>query len=470
MFRDASRAPAGTAMAGGGALLRSDGPIADLGPAISALVMPDGFLPALHFTGDTVEQVYEAATWSYAAISVNAEAAASLPLVVQRRTKNAWVDDPNHDLNRFVQEPFGPGVRPCWNLNQLIEVIAQQLYLVGDHFSAIDSYRGGRFPAVDPWHPQDVFVWSDGRRATSYEHQPRPRVERLGPRADFSTERRIAREVLHAMFVGPGSMVRGHSPLTVARRPIETDRIAQERVRANLLNKVAPGLIIKHTPGQARTSIGNVNAASTTQRDALIAYLREEYAKTTKDGRPLVLGADTDLMQPPETISQLAYADVRGMTREEMLAIFRTPPPLLGILGDSTLQNIRWSVKIWWATALAPLLRSILWTINAQIVRRFYGLDVRIHFGVDESEIGLEILRSRAEVAQILTGIGHSTNDASQRVDLGMPLRPELEAANMGVVVAGHAEDAPQGTLPGGNAAPEPAAEAPAEEIATDGQ
>lgn len=471
MFREAARAPVGTAIGGGGDLMRATaGPLADLGPAISALIQPDGFLPSLIFTGDTVEQVYEAATWSYAAISVNAEAAASLPLVVERRDGDKWLIDLDHDLNRFIEEPLGPGIRPNWNLNQLVEVIAQQMYLVGDHFSAIDSFRGGRFPAVDPWHPQDVFVWSDGQRATQYEHQPRPRVERLSPGANFSTEVRPAREVFHAMFGGPGSMVRGHSPLTVARRPIETDRIAQERVRANLLNKVAPGLIIKLTPGQARRSIGDALTPSIAQRDALIQYLKDEYAKTTKDGTPLVIGADTELLQPPETIAQLAYADVRGMTREEMLAIFRTPPPLLGILGDSTLQNIRMSVKIWWATALAPLLRNILWTLNAQIVRRFYGTDVRLIFGVDESEIGLEVLRSRAEVAQILTAVGHSTNDASQRVNLGMPLRPELDAANMGVVVAGHAPDAPPGTLPGTNEAPAPAVDEPAEETASDAQ
>lgn len=473
MFREAASAPVGTAIGGGGALMRATaGPIADLGPAISALIMPDGFLPALHFTGDTVEQVYEAATWSYAAISANAEAAASLPILVQRRKGDAWIEDLDHDLNQFVAEPLGPGIRPCWNLNQLIEMIAQQLYLVGDSFARIDSFRGGRFPAVEPWHPQDVFVWSDGQRATEYEHQPRPRVERLSPGADFSTERLPARKVLHVMFGGPGSMVRGHSPLTVARRPIETDRIAQERVRANLLNKVAPGLILRHTPGQARGWAAAL-APGTTQRDQALKYLRDEYAKATQDGLPLLVGPDTELMSPPETIAQLAYADVRGMTREEMLGIFRTPPPLLGILSDSTLQNIRWSVKIWWATALAPLLRNILWTLNAQIVRRFYGLDVRLNFGVDESEIGLEVLRSRAEVAQILVGVGHSTNDASQRVNLGMPLRPELDAANMGVVVAGHADDAPSGTLPGANQPPEPAAaesDEPAEETASDAQ
>jgi phage portal protein BeeE len=448
-FHAAVRGPSSLAVVDGPGELRTDPAFADLGPLISALVQGDGFLPSISFLGDTVEQVYEAATWSYAAISANAEAAASLPIVVERREDGGkWVEDADHEANAFVEEPLGPGTRPAWNLNQYIEVIAQQLYLTGDSVGRIFSYRGGALPAIDPWHPQDVFIWDDGRRPVEYELQPRPRGERMRTSQGFATRLESPKDILHVMFGGPSSLIRGHSPLTVARRPITTDRLAQERVKANLGNKVAPGLIFRHTPGEAR-GYAAAHAMSTDQRGAFIAYLREEYGQAVKEGLPLIIGADTEVLGTPETLSQLAVADVRGMTREEILGIFRTPPPLLGILGENALQNIRWSIKVWWGIALAPLLRNILWTINAHIMRRFFGADVRLWFQVDESEIGLEILRSRAEVAQILVGIGHGANDASQRVQLGMPIREELEAANMGVVVAGHAEDAPGGTLPG---------------------
>lgn len=457
-FHAAVRGPSSLAVVDAPGELRTDRAFADLGPLISALVQGDGFLPSISFLGDTVEQVYEAATWSYAAISANAEAAASLPIVVERKDGGKWIEDGDHDANAFIEEPMGPGTRPAWNLNQYIEVIAQQLYLTGDSFGRIFSYRGGSLPAIDPWHPQDVFIWDDGRRPVEYELQPRPRGERMRTSKGFATRLEAPKDVLHVMFGGPSSLIRGHSPLTVARRPITTDRYAQERVKANLINKVQPGLIFKHTPGQAR-GYAAAHAMSTDQRDAFIAYLTKEYGQAVKEGLPLIIGADTEVQGVPETLSQLGVIDVRNMTREELLAILRTPPPLLGILSDSTLQNIRWSIKIWWAVALAPLLRNILWTINAHVMRRFFGPDVRLWFQVDESEIGLEILRSRAEVAQILVSIGHGANDAGQRVQLGMPIRPELDAANMGVVVAGHAEDAPGGTLPGaaGDDEPEPA-------------
>jgi phage portal protein BeeE len=354
-FNAAVRGPASLAVVDAPGELRTDPAFADLGPLISALVQADGFLPSVSFLGDTVEQVYEAATWSYAAISANAEAAASLPIVVERRENGAWVEDSEHDANAFIAEPMGPGTRPAWNLNQYIEVIAQQLYLTGDSFGRIFSYRGGTIPAIDPWHPQDVFVWDDGRRPVEYELQPRPRGERMRTSQGFTTRIEQPRDILHVMFGGPSSLIRGHSPLTVARRPIETDRFAQERVKANLINKVAPGLIFKHTPGEAR-GWAAAHAMSKNQRDDFIAYLREEYGQAVKEGLPLIIGADTEVLGTPETVSQLATADVRGMTREEMLGIFRTPPPLLGILSDSTLQNIRWSIKIWWAVALAPLL------------------------------------------------------------------------------------------------------------------
>ena len=421
----------------------SDSTLVNFGPAISALLLPDGFLPSLFVVGDTVEQLYEACTWSYAAISANAEAVSSLPLKIQIREDGHWRDAPDHELTAFIEEPLGPGQRPTWNLNQYLEVMALQLQLVGDSFARIATYRRGRIPQLDPWHPQDVRVIDDGRRAIAYQHQPAARGEFTRGGQDRTIVEWAPRDVMQISVAAPSSMVRGHAPFDAARRVVETDRIAQERARANLLNKIAPSMIVKHTPGEMR-GFARAQSASAEQREDLLAYLKKEYADAQKDGRPIVLGASTDLTPVPDTIQQIAYADVRGLTQEEILAIHKTPPPLLGILRDSTLQNFRWSIKVWWFVMLQPMLRNILWTINAQVLRRVGARDVRVWFDVDaDSELGLEVLIGRAELGNALVQMGHSANDASRRAALGMPERPELDHANMGAVVAGHAADVP---------------------------
>jgi phage portal protein BeeE len=442
---------------------------------IAALVLNNGLIPSVILSGDSVEQVYEAATWSFAAMSANAEAVASMPIVVEtQKPGEDWQIDREHELNAFVEEPLGPGQRPSWDLNQYLEMVCLQKYIVGDSFARILSFQRGKMPALDPWHPSDVTVWDDGRRVAFYQHIPRPRGQFTG-----KTQPSLGRiqnwgpkDVFHCMFGSPTSLIRGSSILRVALRAMEIDRTAQERVRANLLNKLGIGVVLQHAPGQT----GGLSALSTkgmseAQETDAKTQLREEFQAAQRDGEVFVMGGSTSLIKPPNTIDQLNYDGVRGQALREILAIFRTPPQLLGILENSTLQNSANSVRLWWGNAVSPMLLNILKTLNAQVVRRFFpstsALKVRLGFSVGNSPIGLEILKSRAETAQVIVGLGFSANDGARRVELGMPDRPELDQTNMPAVVAGHAVDVGAGEAPSEepeaepeNAAePEPAAE-----------
>lgn len=427
----------------------------------SALVLSDGFIPAVILNGDNLEQVYEATTWSYAAMSANAEGIASLPGIVQRRgtgpSEARWVIDLEHPLNDFLAAPFGPDIEPRWTWNQLIETIALQIYLAGNSYLKLVSLRGGSRFAVQLLHPQDVDVISDGIRPVGYRHTPRAR----GTSSSLST---VAQEtggseildpsqVIHIMHASPGSQIKGHAPLRTALRSMEIDRTAQERVGANLINRLGIGLVI---------SFEQPFGVTQEQRTEFEKYLADNFQKASRDGSPLVLGSKAKVEQVPSTIDQLAYFDVRKFSRDEILAIFRTPPPMLGVLENATLQNFAQSRRIWWSVALQPLLQTILWSVQRQAVAPTFGEDIRLWFDLTDSEIGLDILSSKADVASKLVGLGYSTNLANARVELGMPFVPELDVSNARFVVAGREENLNEEVeeVPQDEQAPEPAQEA----------
>lgn len=446
-------------------------PGAGIGMGVSTLILNNGLIPSIILSGDSVEQLYEAATWSYAAMSANAEAVASLPIVVEtKKPDEDWQIDEEHDANRFIEEPFGPGARPTWDINQYIETITLQKYIVGDSFGRIFSYQRGTLPAIDPWHPSDVTVWDDGRRVAFYQHLAMPRGQFTARAASTGLQNWDPKDVFHCMYGSPTSLIRGASTLRVALRAMEIDRTAQERVRANLLNKIGIGVVLQHAPGPT----GGLSALSTSslspeQEAAAKKDLRDEFQAAQKEGEVFVMGGSTTLIKPPNTIDQLAYDPVRNMVLREIMAIFGTPPQIFGILENSTLQNSDNSVKLWWGNALSPMLTSILKTFNSQVMRRFFpstdALKVRLGFRIDGSPIGIQILKTRAETAKVIVDLGFPANASAKRVGLGMPDSPELDTPQMPAIVAGHASD-----LAPGQAAeepePEPAAAAEPDEEA----
>lgn len=418
--------------------LKSSG-LSDLSD-VSALVLGDGFIPAVSLDTDSLDVLYESATWSYAAMSANAEVAASLPGIVQRSGRGpgeaSWVGEPDHALNEFLRNPFGPGIQPAWNWNQLLETLGLQLYLCGNAYLPIEQVDGGERFFVDLWNPQDVEIISDGTRPVAYRYTPRARgqgsfragvIPPAGPSVTLPAD-----QVVHITMASAGSLIEGRAPIEPSRRPMEIDRTSQERVKANLINRLGIGLVV---------SFDQAFGPTREQRDDLEAYLKEKFQKATRDGSPLVLGSKAKVESVPGTIDQLAYFDVRKFAREEILAIFRTPPPILGVLENATLQNFAQSRRIWWSVALEPLLKTVLWAINAQAVRPVYGDGVRLWFDLADSEIGLDILSNKADVAKKLIDLGYSTNLANARVDLGMPFVPELDESNSRFVVAGREEN-----------------------------
>jgi len=382
----------------------------------------DGFIPAIQFSGDNLETLLEASTFSYACISGNSEAIASLPAIVQRAGKaneDKWVEISTHPLNDLIKHPFGTnGNLPKWSWNQLVETMAQHIYLTGNAWLKPALIKSGKNPRI-----KAVYLLIEPSKMKAREGSDGVPIE-----YQYGSEKYRPNELVNIQNAAPGSLWKGQCPLHAAMRDVEIDRTAHNRQKANLENRVAPGIVVE---------IDGFFGPTEEQKQQVLKELTENYQKATQDGTPLVVGKGAKIHPPIQAGQASDIFDTRRFSRDGMLAVFRTPPPIVGIYENATLQNFATATKIWWLNALFPMLNTIYSALNNQLIWPIYGDQVRLWYDVTGSDIGLTILKDRVDVAQGLVNLGYPTNIAARRVGLNMEHVPDLDLANSQIVVAG---------------------------------
>jgi HK97 family phage portal protein len=358
----------------------------------------------------------EAAAKSYACITANSEAAASLPWVVQRRAGAGWVADPTHELNELLRNPTGvpADARPMLSWQQWLELMFQHLYLEGDAFDEIG--RVGKRPvALNPLFPDKVKVdTQDGRTATLYRYN--------------GTHKIVPENMLHVWNTNPGSLLEGQAPYDAAEDAISTESTAQQRTDAELTNKIQPGIMVIFEKGIKRE-----------QADDFLSDLNDRFGENSDSGKPLVLGGGPEVKSFPATI--VDFEKVRKLAAADIYAVFGTPPPIVGDMQAATLQNFATAVRIWWNNKLFPLLQLAAGSINTQVVHPFYGPDVRLWYDVAGTEVGLVLFDAAVDIAQKLVNVGYPPNIAAEKVGLGMPHVPELDKPLQQLALAGREDE-----------------------------
>lgn len=119
------------------------------------------------------------------------------------------------------------------------------------------------------------------------------------------------------------------------------------------------------------------------------------------------------------------------------MAVLGTPPPVLGLYDNATLNNFAQAFKLWWMITLFPLLQAIYEAINTQLVYPVYGPDYRLWYDDAGSEIALLLLKERVETAAGLVAIGVPPNLAMRRASIDIEEVAELDVPLMNLQLAG---------------------------------
>jgi hypothetical protein len=344
-------------------------------------------------------------------------------VIVQRKGPAGWITDPDHELNRFTEDPLGRDDNlPYWSWQQLFYVSALHRYVVGNSFWLPVEVKG-KLDSVVLW------LSPDGVTATENAYKAPVEFKLTGSQGSIT---KPAAEVVNIMAPSPDSYWKGLAPLSVALRAIETDYQAAERQRYNLRNKVAPGMIV---------SIETPLGPKPDQRGNIMDELVDNYQAAEKDGTPWVIGGAAKV-HPPLTSTELQYFDTRAFSRDEILAVIGMPPPVAGVLDRAILNNFTAANTLWWNHYLVPVINEIYGAINAQLIRKYYpDGDVRIWYDLTGSDVALQLFRERIQVGLELQKLGYPTNEINKRLGLEMTEHPILDLPNTQLIQAGRTEE-----------------------------
>lgn len=383
-------------------------------------------MPAQIYWGGTLQTNLEASVWSYVCITQNAEAIASLPAVIQELRAGQWVTiDPSRvdrRLKNLLSQPLGSpeAGAPQWSWSQLVETSLQHQMIAGNAFW-VPVETGDRIAVRLLLSPSEMQASLDSRGyPETYNY--------LGAMLTPS-------QVVNIQNANPSSYWQGQSPLRTALHEIETDKTAMERIRYNIENRIGAGIVV---------TMDGYTGLNDEERDRILQDLYENYTSSSDDGVPLVIGGGAKVAStPPQGHSDLF--DCRNFSKRAILAVFHTPPPMAGDYESATLNNMREAEKIWWKTSLDPWARQFYDAVTKQLVQPRFGEDLRVSFDASHQDIGINLMRDRAEVAGLLVNIGVPANDALAMIGLATPRYiPELDKPLMILQKAGRegADDA----------------------------
>lgn len=313
----------------------------------------------------------------YRCIRLIAEAAASVPLVVQEAGERR--DD--HPLARRLERP-----NPEQSRQELLEQLYGFLQASGNAYLEAAGEGAEEFYALRPDRMQ-VVPGPNGWPA-AYDYSVGTRTRRLLRAGDgFSP-------VLHIKLFNPADDWYGASPLEAAAWAVDIHNASSAWNKALLDNQARPSGALVFGGGHLTDG----------QFQTLKAELEANYGGSAHAGRPMVLEGGLEWKPMALSPHDLDHIEGKHAAAREIALAFGVPPQMLGIPGDNTYQTFKEAQGAFWRQTIVPLVGKTSGAMTAWLRPRFPDVSVRPDLDAVPALAGeREALRARLEAASFLT-------------------------------------------------------------------
>lgn len=299
---------------------------------------------------NAIKDGFKSSTWVYAAIRRIMDAVSSVPWTVGIEEDRGQVEPiPGHPLALLLNDP-----NPFMTKSMLIGRMVAHLYLSGNGLltKVTTSNRSGEDILVELWPLSPVGlkpVPTKTQFISHYELQVDGEVKEIP-----------AEDVVHMMFIDPETPYWGMSPLQAAARTVDTDVEAVKWNRVALQNRaITDGVFTFDHP------------LTREQWEEARDRVRQLHQGPENARAPWVLGSGARWNAMSLSPAEMDFINSRAFTRQEILAAFGVPPPLVGIFEDATLANVQESRRIFWLDTVIPLLDDIQEVFQLNVVPHF---------------------------------------------------------------------------------------------------
>jgi HK97 family phage portal protein len=349
-------------------------------------------------THRAVKEGFKASTWVYTNVNAIMQAVGSVPWTANKRDGKEWVPAEGSPLQRLLDRP-----NPFITRAQLMKRLAAHLMLGGNGLfrKIMVSGRGGRQILGEIWpiDPSGLKPIPDPLGFISAYEWTKPNGQQ---------EKIPAEEVIHMMLVDPSTPYWGMSPLQAAARVVDTDIEAVKWNMASLQNRTVPDGVFTFK-----------EALDDEAWDDARQQLREQYQGGDNARTPLILGGGADWKPMSLTPAEMDWLESRKLTREEICAVYRVPPPMVGIYDNATLANIETARKIFWLDTIIPLLDEVRDALNLGILP-FFGNpdDLWINYDLSNVSAVREDMQGKVDTGAKLFSMGVPVSQIAEICEL----------------------------------------------------
>ncbi len=296
-------------------------------------------------------------------VKMIAEAAASLPLVLQGADQR-YVEHPLLDL---VRSP-----NPMQGKAELFEALYGQLLLTGNAY--VEAVGGGEASVPVELHilrsdRMNVVPGADGW-PVAYEYAVSGRKHRFSIGDGPSP-------VCHLKSFHPQDDHYGFSPLQAAAQAVDVHNAASRWSKALLDNAARPSGAIVYSGADGQGSLSN------DQYDRLLSEMESMHQGARNAGRPMLLEGGLDWKPMGFSPSDMEFQKTKESAAREIALAFGVPPMLLGIPGDATYANYQEANRAFYRLTVLPLAMRVSASL-ADCLQAFNGEALELKPDLDQ--------------------------------------------------------------------------------------
>lgn len=364
------------------AVVEGDGPLATLlrnyiqseSPRMTQANMAD-------FLGRYADQA-----WVFTCIKIIQTKAASVPLKVYRN--NSADEEQLEEIKDHPLQKLLNTVNPFMNGYDLLEAHHGFMELAGNSYWLKDKITPDGFAnELYPLNPSRIAIKTDDKGVVvTYDYSVTP---------GKVTKKFTPDEILHFKTWNPLSDHYGLAPICSARDSADTIMFSDQYNKAFFKNGAEPGGFL--------TSEKSIDEADRKRLSAIWKKLHQGVRKAHS-----VAVLDDGLKFTPSTASHkdMAYGELKRMSREDVLTVFQMPPCMVGVFDEANYSNAREQRRIFWQDCILPRLAKLESVLNERLAKQ-YGPDIVVKHDISKVEdLAADTdLRARADASNVQAGI-----------------------------------------------------------------
>lgn len=373
-------------------------------------------LPSLLAATKQLVKPFAQVSWVYSCVDARAINLSQAPFVVVTGSR-ADQDDPGkkvpetHPLQRLFHRPT-----PALSETQFWQLISIWMDLAGEAFLYPTDISGEPVSLTSETIPESLWPIPPNclnvAKVNSYGMATHWRIQ-LGQSETIIP----AENLLHLRLPNPYDPNRGLAPMEAANMTASIDYKANQFTENLMDSGGEPGGILS-----TDYELGKEHVKELQQR------WEDRHRGASKAGRVAILTGGLRYEKTGTSHKEMEFAEQRKWSREEILAIFRTPAIILGLIQDVNRTTAHVAMNLFWKSAILPRMRIIqdeLWTKffmpRARAPRQARGTIQWGRFDLSGVEALRDSYTERLEQADKLVQLGYPLNMVNKKLDLGMP-------------------------------------------------